>query len=80
MSVDYPRAWEIARATRAENHHEDCSFAQTHGAILCDCDVLTEHPEFKDDILQMAAGSTPKGRCRHCGALREAGEMCLCRM
>lgn len=52
MSVDYPRAWEIARATGFEHHHPKCSYRKSEGAFLCDCEVLTEHPEFKDDELQ----------------------------
>ena len=54
MSVDFPRAWQIARATPAEDHDPRCSYAQTSGAILCDCRVLTEHPEYLDDVLQGA--------------------------
>lgn len=56
MSVDYPRAWEIARATAAEAHHPQCSFRVSKGGILCDCAVLIEHAEYKDDVLQTAGG------------------------
>lgn len=52
MSVDYPRAWEVARATKPEKHHPKCSFRVTNGGFLCDCAVLTEHPEYKDDTMQ----------------------------
>ena len=52
MSVDYPRAWEIARATEAERHHPKCSYRKSGGAFLCDCEVLTQHPEYRDDVLQ----------------------------
>lgn len=56
MSVDYPRAWEIARASALEEHSPECSYRQTGGGILCDCRVLTEHPEYSDDVLQTAGG------------------------
>ncbi len=45
MSVDYPRAWEIARAVKPASHHPQCSFRLSEGGFLCDCDVLTQHPE-----------------------------------
>lgn len=44
--MDYPRAWEVARAVEPEYHHNECSFNVTNGAMLCDCKVLTEHPEY----------------------------------
>lgn len=43
--MDFPRAWEIARATPVEEHNPRCSYVQTDGAVLCDCDVLNLHPE-----------------------------------
>lgn len=52
MSVDLPRAWQIAKGTPVDDHHPECSFRVTKGAILCDCDVIYEHPELKDDVLQ----------------------------
>lgn len=45
----FPRAWEIARATPVESHLEMCSYRQTEGALLCDCPVLTMHPEYIED-------------------------------
>ncbi len=56
MSVDFPRAWEIARAVTPAEHDWRCSFALTAGAILCDCHVLTQHPEYTDDVLQTRSG------------------------
>lgn len=52
MSVDYPRAWQIARAS--DEHVPACSFRVTGGALLCDCDVLWDHPEFLDDAMHGA--------------------------
>lgn len=52
MSVDYPRAWQITREQPADAHHEDCSYRATRGGILCDCEVLTKHPEYLDDVLR----------------------------
>lgn len=57
MSVDYPRAWEIARATAFEQHHPKCSYRTQQGGFLCDCEVLTKHPEYQDDVLQTAGGA-----------------------
>jgi hypothetical protein len=56
MSVDYPRAWEIARAAPLESHHSKCSFSVSKGGILCDCDVVYRHPEYLDDVLQTSGG------------------------
>ena len=56
MSVDFPRAWEIARATAPEYHDPNCSYRSTGGACLCDCHVLNQHPEATDDILQGRRG------------------------
>jgi hypothetical protein len=56
VSVDFPRAWEIARAAPAERHHPECSFRQTGGAILCDCAVVNNHPETLADQLHTAGG------------------------
>ena len=47
--MDYPEAWEIARSVPPEEHDPRCSTAQTSGAILCDCAVLTEHPRYIED-------------------------------
>ena len=44
--IDYPRAWEIARAVPMDGHHPRCSYRQCDGGMLCDCPVLTAHPEY----------------------------------
>lgn len=46
MAVDFPRGWEITRATAPEYHHNRCSY-NTHG-MLCDCDVVMKHREYLD--------------------------------
>lgn len=43
MSVDFPRAWQITRATEPEYHHNQCSYNQA--GMLCDCNILMQHPE-----------------------------------
>ena len=48
MSVDFPRAWEITRTVPAIEHDPRCSYARTVGGMLCDCWVLTSHPEHED--------------------------------
>lgn len=43
MSVmDFPAAWAYIRQEHPDpaDHHPSCSWAQTSGALLCDCDVL----------------------------------------
>ena len=44
--MDFPRAWAIVNATRIEDHDPRCSSAQTNRALLCDCHVLINHPEY----------------------------------
>jgi len=51
MSVDFPRAWQIAHEAPMDKHVPLCSFRQTNGGVLCDCDVLYNHPEVKDDVM-----------------------------
>jgi hypothetical protein len=51
MSVDFPRAWQIIRASRPEDHHPNCSYVVS-SCFLCDCGLLRRHPEYQDDILQ----------------------------
>lgn len=56
MSIDFPRAWELAQATPVEKHDKKCSYRQTDGCLICDCHVITKHPEYLDDVLQGAGG------------------------
>lgn len=56
MSVDFPRAWEIAKAQPFTKHHEECSYRVTQGGCLCDCPILNNHPDAIDDVLQGAGG------------------------
>lgn len=55
MSVDFPRAWEIANA-HSDLHHPACSYASSGGALLCDCEVLYLHREYLDDVLHTSGG------------------------
>jgi hypothetical protein len=48
MSVDYPRGWQLARAVPFTLHDPACSYRQTTGAILCDCEVVMGHEETLD--------------------------------
>ena len=56
MTVDFPRAWEIARTVEPEYHHNKCSFNVTNGGVLCDCDVVNKHPELLDQSNFYGAG------------------------
>jgi len=62
MSVDFPRAWQIAREVPPDKHDPECSFAITDGAVLCDCHVLMEHPEVTDDVMQTAKPKWKKAK------------------
>jgi hypothetical protein len=46
MSIDFPRAWEISRSVPIKQHNPRCSYASTQGALLCDCHILFQHPEY----------------------------------
>ena len=48
------------RGSPPEYHHNKCSFNQTDGVILCDCDILMKHPETWDSVMHNAR-KTPKG-------------------
>lgn len=56
MSIDFPRAWEIARSVDPAYHHNKCSFNVTQGGVLCDCDVVNKHPEAEDETNFYGAG------------------------
>lgn len=45
MALDFPRAWQIARENPIEQHDPRCSYAQTTGALLCDCFIINKHPD-----------------------------------
>lgn len=47
MSIDFPRGWQIARETPIDDHDPKCSFSICKGGLLCDCDVIYKHDEFK---------------------------------
>lgn len=70
MSMDYPRAWQLARSVALVEHEEMCSFRQTTGGVLCDCRVITEHTEYKDDVLHGMDG-VPCGCCYYCSGPHE---------
>lgn len=44
--MNYPEAWEISNATPPDQHHEQCS---VRWGMLCDCEVLTQHPRYIED-------------------------------
>lgn len=75
MSMDFPRAWQLCRATPAEQHHERCSY-RTDG-LLCDCEVVMQHPEKLDDVIHTLDGEiyTPPPE-PHGPRLPYPGEFC----
>lgn len=62
MSLDYPRSWELARAKPLHKHNPLCSYRTTNGAILCDCEVLTRHREYRSKSMFLAGGVERKNR------------------
>ena len=61
MSLDFPRAWQIAGQTDSAYHHNDCSYNKTSGALLCDCNIINKHPEMLDkSILYTTDGKISK--------------------
>lgn len=40
--MDFPAAWEYVRTTDPTDHHDQCSWRSTGGALLCDCTVLND--------------------------------------
>lgn len=47
--MDFPTARADADAVVAGDHNPRCSFAQTSGALLCDCHVLTRNQQYVAD-------------------------------
>lgn len=47
--MDFPTAWKIAEATPVPEHDPRCSYALHNGGFLCDCHVLTRHPQYIAD-------------------------------
>ena len=76
MSLDFPRAWELARAAAPEAHHPECSYMQSNGGLLCDlaCPVIADAAEFQCGALHGKGGKVvetnkPYARCS-CGGAR----------
>lgn len=46
MSINFPRGWQICKASKSEDHDPRCSWIQM--GLLCDCDVVMKHPEQLD--------------------------------
>lgn len=51
MAIDFPRAWQIVKASKVRDHHLECSYLASEGCVLCDCDVIYKHPEVFLDIM-----------------------------
>ncbi len=59
--MDFPTAWEFVRATKADDHHEKCSWRVTNGALLCDCRVLWDEYERRKLSLHACSGKQLAG-------------------
>lgn len=44
--MNFSRAWEISRSVPWKEHNVRCSAYQCEHGMLCDCEVLTTHPEY----------------------------------
>lgn len=51
MSVSYSRAWAITTGVPHERHDPLCAYRVTVGVVLCDCEVLTGHPEYTGRVV-----------------------------
>lgn len=51
VSIGYGRAWEITQGTRLKDHDPLCAYQRTIGVLLCDCEVLTGHPEYTGSVV-----------------------------
>lgn len=49
--MDFPAAWDYVRSTKPEQHHPQCSWFVTHGALLCDCLILHDEYERRAAVL-----------------------------
>jgi len=49
MSIDFPRAWQLAHQSKPEDHDKNCSYINP-GGFLCDCAYLHNHPDQQADI------------------------------
>lgn len=49
--MDFPTAWNFVRQTKPEQHHEDCSWRNYGGALLCDCHVLSDEYKRRESAL-----------------------------
>lgn len=47
--MDFPRAWQLARASQNSDHDPRCSWIVGEHGLLCDCHVLTKHPEYEQN-------------------------------
>ncbi|GAA0853429.1 hypothetical protein ACFQVD_26560 [Streptosporangium amethystogenes subsp. fukuiense] len=47
--MGFPTVWEIAGEAPLDAHEARCSYVQTSGGLLCDCPVLTRHPQYLAD-------------------------------
>lgn len=43
--MDFPTAWAFVKDTLFKDHHKDCSWRTTFGALLCDCNILWDEYE-----------------------------------
>jgi hypothetical protein len=50
MSIDFPRAWQLAMAVPFTDHDPKCNHRRSEGCLLCDCEVVTKHPEYLSDV------------------------------
>lgn len=53
--MDFPAAWDYVRATKEKDHHPQCSWVVTHGALLCDCSVLSREYDRRAIMADIAA-------------------------
>lgn len=58
--MDFPRAWQIANASQDSEHDPRCSFIVGERGLLCDCHVITKHPEYQQNTTLDGAAFVPQ--------------------
>lgn len=56
---DFPTAWRLIGQTKADFHHERCSYRSSYGAMLCDCAAIVAAEAGWRDAAALAARPAP---------------------
>lgn len=76
--MDFPRAWQIANASQDAEHDPHCSFIVGERGLLCDCHVITQHPEYQQNTTLDGAPYAPQPVPPRPSSLSQFCEDCSC--